>query len=176
MLSRVSVSALMVSLLLLVGCGGNQPTYINIPQQEGSVAFSDPNGDVVRAVVAEAMRGMMLEYAFPTPVAVVMPGDATALTHADVARRVGADAISPFEPGITPGTTIEAREVRVRGHRGEVDMVHPGRGGISHLTTVYLTWGPFDGWRSERIRTWQGSAQQVLPSHELRAAPARSPN
>lgn len=161
--------------LFAAGCGGNAPTYINIPAQEGDVAFHDPNGDTVRAVVAEAARGLMLEYAFQTPVAVVLPGDATALSHADVSRRIGNEAVSPFEEGIEPGTTIEAREVRVRGHRAQVDIVHPGRGGISHLTTVYVDWAPFGGWKSERIRTWQGSAQMVLPSHDLRAAPASVP-
>lgn len=172
MLRRLCTLALAVTAALAaVGCAG--PTYINIPAQEGDLAGHDPNGDVVRAVIADAVRGLMLDVPMEAPIAVVLPADATALSHADVARRIGEGAVSPFEEGITPATTVEVREVRVRGSKGEVDVVHPGRGGMSHLTTVYLEWQPFGGWRSERIRTWQGSAGLVLPSR--RAAPAAVP-
>ncbi len=173
MLTRYALATLTLVFALAAGCAG--PTYINIPAQEGDLAGHDPNGDVVRGVVAEAARGLMLEVAVPPPVAVVLPADATALSHADVARRIGEGAVSPFEEGIEPASTVEAREVRVRGGRGEVDFVHPGRGGMSHLTTVYLEWAPFGGWKAERVRTWQGSAQMVLPSRQMQAAPAAVP-
>lgn len=173
MLRRSGIAVLALAGLLLVGCGG--PTYVNIPAQEGDIAGHDPNGNVVREVTAEAVRGLLQESPKATPVAVFMPAGATALTHADVARRVGEGVVSPYETGINPATQLEVKELRIRGHEAQVDILAPGRGNINQVTTVYLTWAPFGGWKAERTRTWQAPAQATLPSPGTVASPREIP-
>lgn len=164
---------LLLVAMMLSACGG--PTYVNIPPQKGDLARHDPNSDVVREVIAEAVRGLMLEQPVTTPVAIVLPEGSSVLSHADVARRVGEGAVSPYDPEVEPAATVEAREIRIRGKTAAVDVIAPGRGGISHLTTVHLEWAPFGGWKAERIRTWRGGVQQILPSHGVQAAPVAIP-
>lgn len=164
---------LLIPLVLLSGCGG--PTYVNIPAQKGDLARHDPNSDVVRGVVAEAVSGLLLEKSLPTPVAVVLPEGSSVLSHADVARRVGEGTVSIHDEEVEPASVVEAREVRIRGNSAAVDLIAPGRGGINQLTTVYMEWAPFGGWKAERLRTWQGAVDQMLPTHEIEAAPAAIP-
>lgn len=164
---------LLLILIAVPACGG--PTYVNIPAQAGDFARHDPNSDVVRDVIAEAIRGLMLEQPVQTPYAVVLPEGASVLSHADVARRIGEGAVSPHDESVEPAATVEARKVRIRGNEAQVDVIAPGRGGVSHLTTVYLEWAPFGGWKAQRIRTWRGGVQDMLPSHALQAAPVAVP-
>jgi hypothetical protein len=165
MFRRLSTAAILVAASLAVGCGG--PTYINIPAQEGDLAGHDPNGNVVREVTAEAVRGLLQESPKPGPVAVFLPAGASALSHADVARRVGEGAVSPYEAGVNPATQLEVKEIRIRAHEAQVDIVAPGRGNINQVTTVFLGWAPFGGWKAERTRTWQAPAQATLPSRQI---------
>lgn len=153
--------------IALAGCQG--PSYVNIPAQPGDVAGNDPNSDVVREVVAEAVRGLLLEVPLDAPVAISLPAGSSVLSHADIARRVGEQAVSPHAEDVEPATQIDVRQVRVRGNMAEVDVLAPGRGGVPRLVTISLNWVPFSGWSAEGVRTWRAGAQDVLLRPEANA-------
>lgn len=167
------IAAVLLALpLATVGCGG--PTYVNVPAQPGDTAFNDANGDVVRAVAAAAVKGMLLEKQVAAPIAVKLPEGATLLTHADVARRIGPDAISPYEEGVEASSVVEVREIRIRGNNAEVDVLAPGPQGLDQLTSVRLSWAPFaGGWQADNMRTWRAGAQNVMSPTNV--APPEAP-
>ncbi len=162
---------LLLAPLALMACAG--PSYVNVPGQDGDLANNNANSDTVREVVAAAARGMLMQKEVAPPIAVVMPEGATALTHADVARRIGADAISPNEEGVEPASRMTISEIRVRGNRAQVDIVAPGPGGLDQLTTVHLGWTAMSGWTADRMRTWRAGAHTVTLPPLM--APVESP-
>lgn len=146
------VLGLAVGALVPAGCGS---PYVNIPAQVGDVATHNPNDRNVRGVLAAALEAVLDQQAIDGPVAVSLPEGASPLTHADVAQRLGEQAISTFEEGAEPLPIVAVQEVRIRGVTAEVDVVCPSPSGRDQLMTAYLRWEPLSGWRVRRVRTWR---------------------
>lgn len=163
--------ALLAAPLALVACAG--PSYVNVPGQAGDLAVNNANSDTVREVTAAAVKGMLLSKEVAAPIALQLPEGATALTHADVARRVGPDVVSPNEEGVEAASRMTIHEIRVRGTRAQVDVVAPGPGGLDQLTTVYLGWTTSSGWQADRMHSWRAGTHTVALPPLM--APVESP-
>jgi len=142
--------------LVLAGCRG--PSYVNIPAEKGDLAFNNPNGRTVRAVVAAAVDGVIVQTPLDGPVALGLPPKAEVLTYESIADHVESNVV-PFPEGeeaaAPTSATLTVTQVRVRGHKGEVDAVRAQAGGPEQLVTVYTAWDAFGGWRVTRIRPWR---------------------
>lgn len=142
--------------LALTGCQG--PSYVNIPAENGDLAFNNPNGRTVRAVVVAAVDGVITQTPLDGPVALGLPPKAEVLTYESIADSVTSNVV-PFPEGedaAAPTTaTLTVTQVRVRGHKGEVDAIRAPAGGAEQLVTVYTAWDAFGGWRVTRIRPWR---------------------
>ncbi|MCG8511302.1 MAG: hypothetical protein MI741_18955, partial [Rhodospirillales bacterium] len=89
----------------LTGCVATA-AYVNIPAEAGDVARNSPDAENVREVEAAALRYLELDRPIDGNIAISLPGGASELTHADVARRAG----SKFVP---PGAAAEAAATMV---------------------------------------------------------------
>jgi len=83
---------------------------------------------------------------------------AEVLTYESIADHVESNVV-PFPEGeeaaAPTSATLTVTQVRVRGHKGEVDAVRAQAGGPEQLVTVYTAWDAFGGWRVTRIRPWR---------------------
>ena len=161
---RVPVlTALITASFVLLGCQG--PSYVNIPAESGDVAFHSPNGRTVRAVVAEAIDGIVTQTPLDGPVALSLPTGAEALTYEAVAAVTGSNVIpaTPDDEGAATTAQVRVTQVRVRGYKGEVDAVRAKPGGAEQLVTVYLTWNAFSDWGVDRIRAWNIRVEPNIP-------------
>lgn len=163
--------------LALTACA--PPTYINIPPEDGDWAFSNPNSKDVRAMEAVAVRRSLEDDPVGGPYELVLPERTTPDTYAMVTHELGADAVIPSgvpaveldergkpvkrdkdvelvaEPvllGEFPA--VEVRSIRIRGAKGQVDIVRPSTSG-RRLSTVYLEWEAGFGWYADRVRAWR---------------------
>lgn len=144
---------LIMACLLTAGC----QTYINIPPQEGDAANHDPNGKSAREVMVLAIRAALDDARITGPVQVMLPGHTNKLTYAHVVSAVGDQAISPHEEDVQSVVgVVFAKGVRVRGTRGEVDVIRPIGDGIDQLVTVYMTWRPVSNWSVDSVHAWRG--------------------
>ncbi len=157
------LSVLIATSFVLLGCQG--PSYVNIPAETGDVAFNSPNGRTVRAVVAAAIDEIVSQTPLQGPVALSLPTGAEALTYEAVAAVTGSNVIPATPDDEGAGTTAQLRitQVRVRGHKGEVDAVRAAVGGSEQLVTVYLSWDAFSRWGVDRIRPWRIPVDSNVP-------------
>jgi len=145
--------ALIFTGLSLPGC---QP-YVNIPAQEADTASHNANGKVVRTVMVLAIRAALEDAGITEPVQILLPANTNKLSYTQVISALGEQAVSPFEPDVTPPKgVVFAKGVRIRAGQGEVDIARPIGDGVDQLVTVYLTWKPLGGWQSDRVHVWRG--------------------
>ena len=173
------------SLLLSgVGCTGRMapPTYINIPQQAGDVAFGNPNAKNVRQIMTLAVQKALEAEPLGGPYELLLPAGTSPATYALVTHALGGDALVPGNvPAIAVDEdgkfvvpegepdpadvvaqpmllgefpTVEVRAIRVRSAKGEVDVVRPSNTG-RNLQEVMLEWEAGFGWYAKRVRPWR---------------------
>ena len=174
---------LVVILLPLAGCSTSlmPPTYINIPQQTGDVAFGNPNAKDVREITVLAVSKALAADPINGPYELLLPAGSTAETYALITHELGPDALVPSnvpavaldedgKPIKTEGADaamaadppmllgdfphLEVRAIRVRSANGEVDLVRPSTSG-RRMSTVYLGWEAGFGWFADRVRPWR---------------------
>lgn len=172
-----TVLTFVMATLALTACA--PPTYINIPPENGDWAFSNPNAKDVREMEVAAVRKSLDADPINGPYEIHLPERTRPETYALVANALGADAVVPGDipavaldengkviktDGDTPAVQspvtlgefppIEVRSIRIRGAKGQVDIVRPSVSG-RRLTTVYLEWEAGFGWFAERLRNWR---------------------
>ena len=167
-----------VMLLGGIACSTN-PGWVNIPAERGDVASSDPNTENVRQIVQKAVQASLEYESIRGPYELVLPERATPETYAVLTYRLGADAVIPSNVPAVPldeqgkpipqeGEPLEAVDpislgefpalrvsaVRVRGRRGEVDLVRPETS-LSRLHEIDLEWEAGFGWFAKKVRPWR---------------------
>ena len=172
------------ALLATVGCAGRMapPTYINIPQQAGDVAFGNPNAKDVRQIIVLAVQKALEAEPVGGPYELLLPDGTTPATYALITHALGGDAVvpgnvpavaldekgRPVVPDGEPDPTelaadpmllgefpaVEVRAIRVRSARGEVDIVRPSTSGRG-MQEVMLEWEAGFGWYAKRVRPWR---------------------
>ncbi|MEL7087778.1 MAG: hypothetical protein AAGL98_04950 [Planctomycetota bacterium] len=178
MAKTISAFALLLGVTLgLAACA--PPTYINIPPENGDWAFSNPNAKDVQQMEVAAVRKSLAADPIDGPYEIRLPERTRPETYAEVAHALGDDALVPgdipavavdedgkaiktdgetqtVDSPVTLGAfpTVEVRSIRIRGARGQVDLVRPSASG-RRLTTVYLEWEAGFGWFAERLRNWR---------------------
>ncbi len=165
------------------------PTYINIPQQAGDLAFGDPNAKDVREIIVIAVRKALEADPIGGPYELLLPAGTTPTTYALITYQLGADALIPGNipavaldddgnpikvdnpDGEDPAATVvrpmllgdfpvvEVREIRVRSAEGGVDIVRPSATG-RQMQEVTLTWEVGFGWYAKRVRPWRIAPDQ----------------
>jgi hypothetical protein len=154
---RLPFVATLALMLTLGGCAA----YVNIPDQKGSVARSNPNTDNVRLIEAEALTWLIGESAVSGPVGVTLPANTSAQTYDWVLGQIGPRAT---RGEVDRGVNYEVRGVRIRANEGEVDIAQSGSVGVARLVTVDLDYDAFGGWSVERMQPWgtiQDPSQRV---------------
>ncbi|MEM7624413.1 MAG: hypothetical protein AAF333_02170 [Planctomycetota bacterium] len=172
-----ALAVLVVLTQCIIACA--PPTYINIPPENGDWAFSNPNAKDVCDMQIAAVRKSLEVDPVDGPYEIRLPERTRAETYAEVAHTLGDDALVPGDiPAVavdeagkaikTDGEyqlvespvilgefpTIEVRSIRIRGAKGQVDIVRPSTSG-RRLTTVYLEWEVGYGWFADRLRNWR---------------------
>ncbi len=136
---------------MLTGCFTAAP-YVNIPGQPGdNFARKDPNARNVRDVLAVALADLQTRYPLEGRVLLELPEGSNELTYADVVARAGNGLIAPFDGG-EASTVVQVTSVRLRGFRGSVDVIRPGRTGVRQLVTVDLKYDAAKGWSATDTR------------------------
>ena len=132
-------------------------TYVNIPKQSGDTANHNPNGKTVRKVMVQAIKAALIDGGITGPVQIMLPAKAKSTTYIYVALQVGDQAILPDDDSMTAVEgVVFAKNVRIRGHLGEVDVIRPYGDGIDQLVTVSLKWKAMGGWQATGVRVWRG--------------------
>jgi hypothetical protein len=154
MTHRITSTAVLVLIgLITLGC----QTYVNIPPQARDTANHNPNGKMVRIVMAEAIRATLADGSITGLVQVMLPENTDKLTYAQVINAIGDQAVSPYEEDVSSIVGIVfAKGVRIRGAQAEVDVARPVGEGMDQLVTVYLTWTPMNGWNADSVHVWRG--------------------
>lgn len=152
---RITAPLLFVAALSLALVGCSRP-YVNIPPQTSDVAGHDPNARNVREIEIAALQAVLRTDPLVGPIAIVLPEGTGQLTYAAVLPAVSPDAVSASNTEAEPLSTVEVRQVRIRGWEGQVDIVRPNASGTRQLFTVHLEYAPFSGWSAKRIRPWRG--------------------
>ncbi|MEM0914830.1 MAG: hypothetical protein AAGB29_14990 [Planctomycetota bacterium] len=139
-----------VCLPLLTGCAA----YVNIPDQKGSVARSNPNTENVRLVEAESLTWLVTQSAVPGPVSVKLPPGSTAETYDWVLGQIGDRAVPYDQAGGLNSVDYEVRGVRIRAQDGFVDIAQTASAGVARIVTVELHYDPFGGWAVTDVVPW----------------------
>ena len=140
-----------------VGCA----TYVNIPPQAGDVASQSPNDGTVLEAEAAATRAAIERLSLAEPFTLIALPDTAPSAYFDLLRRVSELATADDIEG---GTSLEVRQMLIRGWKGKVDLVYRpgGGGGQPRLVTVDLEWQPFGGWHSTYVRVWNPGVERTL--------------
>ncbi|MEO0964885.1 MAG: hypothetical protein AAFY08_07165 [Planctomycetota bacterium] len=147
---RHALVAVAASLPLLAGCAA----YVNIPDQKGSVARSNPNTENVRLVEAEALNRLVADSAVPGTISVKLPPGSTAETYDWVLGQIGDRAVPYDQAGADAAVDYEVRGVRLRGQEGYVDIAQAATVNVARIVTVELWYDPFGGWSVTDIVPW----------------------
>lgn len=138
--------------------------YVNIPAQPGDQAGHSSNDPLVRTVSVTAVKAALKDRPVSGQYRLVLPKGANWDTYQRVLARLEGTATIEDDPTLP---IIETREIRVRGTKGEVDVVTPVSledvHGMGQLTTVHINWDPTVGWIARRTHTWQNPVDQVVP-------------
>lgn len=170
MLRTVMMLTLMA--ILLPACSA--PTYINVPQADGDVAFNDANGNTVRTLEKLALGAILAERNYAGDVAIRFPQGTTELTAITVIADLPDNVILEADSATGEYTLIEIREVRVRGGTAQVDIVRPGTTVARELVTVTLKWKAIGGWIYRSSKVW--GIDMSRPDADRFARPAADPS
>ncbi len=148
--------------LMFGGCA----SYVNIPPQVGDLALHSPNHPTVALVEAEAIRGLVLEQPPDLPYQVSLPPKTSSSSYETVLKHLGENAQWPEEGPQAGVPVLEVRQLRLRGWYAQVDVLRPSSfnqpDGPTQLTTVWLKWYPFAGWRFQRAHVWSLGVDEAL--------------
>jgi len=139
--------AVLACLTLSAGCAA----YVNIPDQKGSAARSNPNTENVRLIEAEALGWLIADSAVPGPVSITLPPNSSDATYDWVLGQIGPRAVKGTS---AQGVAYEVRGVRIRGNKGEVDVAQSSTVGVARLVTVELDYDAFGGWSVQGMEPW----------------------
>ena len=147
-------AALPVALLALAAC----TPLTTWPPVDGAVGLDHPAIPPVPELMVKAIEEIerRSDPTGATSIVFNLPEGTTAGVYATVRRRLpeGARPMLPGDEGVT-ATVIHVDEVRVRGTRADVDLIHRrGEDGVPALTTVSLQQRIPGGWRVSDVRTW----------------------
>ncbi len=144
---------------LLTGCS----TYVNIPPQSGDVAINNPNMKDVLNVESKALSAVVADRPLNGGYNVQLPEGTSDKSYDFVVGSLDEHAGRAGDGNLP---TLHVAQVRVRGMKGEVDVVRPSDttkvDSPSQLVTVYLNWHFFDGWMVDRVRPWHIPVDQAL--------------
>ncbi len=141
----------------LVGVGllaGGCATYVNIPEQPGFWASSNPDRATVRKVEVAALAELLEARDEPTPYRVHLPEGASYQTYQWVLQRLPGQAMANDANAPATGPLYDVVGVFVRAREAQVDVVRPAATGGMQLVSVYLRYY-LDGWHPYRVRPWQ---------------------
>ncbi len=173
---------LSLGLAAVPGCITAAP-YVNIPPQAGdTLARHDVNARNVRDAAALGLQAVLTRRPLEGRAELRLPDGATNLTYADLAFRAAPEGslplLTPFDPG-EPASLVEVTGIRLRGTKGTIDVVRPGRGGIRQLATADLRYSPVSGWSVKDVRFLNAPVTDQLlnplPAPDAPAAPPAPP-
>lgn len=149
---RGKAFVLMVTLMsigwMLTGCA----TYVNIPEQPGMWASSNPDNSTAQKIEIAALTAVLTDRQSDEPYRVLLPEGSSDATYNYVVARLPRGARpAPF---VAEGDLYAVAGVFVRARKGQVDIVRPDPTGERQLVSVYLRYD-LDGWYVERKRPWQ---------------------
>lgn len=145
-------SFLLLCLVLFTsGCVATA-AYVNIPPQDGTVARQSPDAaNVINAEIV-AVKALLAERAYEGSILLKLPENTSEKTYAKITQAMErGGVITPFDDAQAQ-TIVQVTSIRLRGDRGFIDTVSPGRGGVPQLATVDLNYKAFKGWQFVRIR------------------------
>ncbi|MDY7110156.1 MAG: hypothetical protein SYC29_16115 [Planctomycetota bacterium] len=145
---RQLTGTLLLSLIfVLCGC----TPWATYPPIEGAVDISNPALAPIPRLMADAVRYVHTLEGGEGEIALNLPEGTSATVYDEVIERL--EAARPMQAGNTQAYHVEA--VRVRGLDAEVDVIHPGAGGVPELMTVYFNQTFAEGWRVKWHRRWR---------------------
>ena len=154
-MTRKSQPYVLLTLISLIALGC-QP-YVNIPKQTADTASHDPNGKTVREVMVVALRAAMDDGDIAGPVQLMLPEHTNMLTYTYIANALEGRAIVPDDEAMAAvNGVIFVKGIRIRGNKGEVDIIRPIGDGLDQLVTVRVTFSIPSGWRAKDVRVWRG--------------------
>jgi len=142
---------LLCVVLFTSGCVATA-AYVNIPAQDGTVARQSPDAaNVINAEIV-AIRALLAERAYEGSILLKLPNNTSEKTYAKIIQAIErGGVITPFD-NTEAQNTVQVTSIRLRGDRGFIDTVSPGRGGVPQLATVDLSYKVLKGWQLVRIR------------------------
>lgn len=156
----------------LVGCA----TYVNIPPQPGDMAWHDPNHPTVQTVVSEALQAVATHQEKDGKIAILLPDGTLAKNYSKTVAQIHNETVWPGHPQRSEQPLLHVKEIRIRGSRAAVDVVHNNGPQTpqaeDQLITVDLAWNVAEGWSAQRLKLWRTQAQQVTTPGSLRTIAA----
>jgi len=146
---------------LLAGCN-NTPNYINVPANDGDIAFNSANNKTVRTMERIALSAVLEDSAILGDVAVRFP---EGTTDRNAIAIVAAMPDNVFVEGQAPSDEVilvEIRGVHARTLSGWVDIIRPGQVRLRELVSVEMQWRVMDGWHVVRLRPWAFDPDKAL--------------
>ncbi|MCC5830725.1 MAG: hypothetical protein JJU36_14860 [Phycisphaeraceae bacterium] len=147
-------------LLVLVGC--HPYPYFNYPRDEGGVAMTEPNTDLIAPIQIEALRGYLRRWPADEPFQLLLPTGTRPETYRRVMAKLGDFPVTAAPRGAVEDVpSIEIASVRARPGRPRVafveilspaDLNDPQ--GPRRKSTVTLHANAFESWRIQRIQLW----------------------
>ncbi len=148
--------------ILTLGC----TPYVNVPAQNDAVALHRPNYDTVTHVIAAAVSAVVADRPPAGPYIVALPQGVAPGQYDVVLASLGPNAIAATKAQDNSLPVIDARRVRVRGWKAEVDVIRPIDAtqpqGMKQLVTVELARDMVEGWSVTHLRPWQLDAEEAL--------------
>jgi hypothetical protein len=144
----------------LVGCAH----YVNIPSQQGDMAYHDPNAKAPRAVMQAALQKALELRPMDAPFQVMLPIGTVPTTYATMLARVSAHAMWSSDGRSKDLPIVRVDQVRIRGRQAEVDIVMPIYPGdtaaVAQMITVVLRLEAMSKWYVVRVNEWRRSARR----------------
>lgn len=162
--------------LALAGCA-----YVNIPPQQGDLAWHDPNNQTVREVLTRTLKAVLDEQPIEGRFVVLMPDGSSAEPYINLNR-----VLENYDPKawkqvlITDATpAIHIKQIRIRASEAQVDLVRETNptqpDPHNQLITTQLYWQAPDGWFAHRVRRWwPGSVTEAPPPAQTTDQPSAS--
>jgi hypothetical protein len=137
------------------------------------VDISNPALAPIPQLMADAVRYAHTLDGGEGQIALNLPDGTSAKVYDKVIERL--ENARPMQPEQADAYHVES--VRVRGLDAEVDVIHPGAGGVPELMTVYFNQTMMEGWRVKWHRRWRlrieaPEAHHIPPPSEEEAEPA----
>ena len=158
--NRMIAATLTVPMLFTSGCA----TYVNIPAQEGDVAWHSPNNPSVIQVQTAALKAVADDWKLQEAFAVKALPDTAPDEYAAMLPKISDHATGdPTDQGLR----LQVKRLNIRGSTAMADILAVPVGQTAQLITVYLNWRLFDGWYAKRMKVWKIDAlrpQTVSPN------------